>query len=210
MTDGVSIAPPFVGVVLTGGSSTRMGVDKALVEVDGVALAATVGRALRGAGAVEVVAVGGDRERLAALHCFDRLVPDRWPGEGPLGGILSAIDAVGSTAEVVVVLACDTPSVSVECARVLVDALGSHDVAVGHVDQRRQPLTAAWRVATCRRVLQRAFDAGERAPRAVLGHLRVVDVELDEREVADVDRPEDLARYAPGARTGHDDHRRRS
>ena len=199
----------FVGVVLTGGSSTRMGRDKSLVEVDGVALAARVAGALRGAGAVEVLAVGGDLPRLGALGCFDRLVPDRWPGEGPLGGILTALDAAGSRAGLVVVLACDTPAVSAECPLALLRGLGSADVAVGHVGERRQPLTAVWRARTCRSVLQRAFDDGERAPRAVLTRLRVVDVDLDEREVADVDRPADLARYAPGARPGDDEHRRR-
>ncbi len=42
----------LAGAVLTGGSSTRMGADKALVEVDGVAMAARVAHALRASGCV--------------------------------------------------------------------------------------------------------------------------------------------------------------
>lgn len=197
MVEHAGGGPEFSGAVLTGGASTRMGRDKAFIEVGGVALGSVVASALRGAGAVEVVAVGGDVDRLGALGGFDAVVPDRWPGEGPLGGILTALESCRS--DLVVVLACDTPTVSAACATALLGSLGPNDVAVGSVDGRRQPLTALWRRSACFEVLRSAFDAGERAPRNVLASLRVVDVELDPCEVADVDRPEDLSRYARGA-----------
>lgn len=196
---------PFVGSVLTGGSSSRFGVDKALFVLDGVALAERVALALRGSGADEVLAIGGDAEALGALGCFDRVVPDRWPGEGPLGGVVTALGA--SEALVHVVLACDTPAVTAACPRSLVRALdgpGSPDVAVGVVGGRSQPLTAAWRRRSTLGTLTDAFAAGERAPRAVLAGIRVAPVVLDEREVADVDRPGDLSRYDARARGGID------
>ena len=43
-------APSFAGAILTGGSSTRMGRDKALLEIGGRALAGRVADALRGGG----------------------------------------------------------------------------------------------------------------------------------------------------------------
>lgn len=184
---------PFVGFVLTGGTSSRLGTDKALVVVDGAALAARVALALRGAGATEVVSVGGDAEALDRLRCFDRHLPDRWPGDGPLGGIITAIADAGDT--VAVVLACDTPTITSAGPRALLEGLGDADVAMGVVDGRLQPLTAAWRTSTTLTSLLTAFESGERAPRAVLDLFTVTQVELDAREVADVDRPEDLARY---------------
>lgn len=174
-----------------------MGTDKALLEVGGVALAARVAAALRDAGAGEVLAVGGDESGLRALGCFDRMIADRWPGEGPLGGLLTAFGAVEHDS--VVVLACDTPDVDADCPRRLAAAGPGHDVAVGVVDGRRQPLTAWWNRATCLPILQAAFDEGERAPRIVLDRLDAIEVELDARHVADLDRPEDLDRYDPGA-----------
>ena len=82
-----------------------MGTDKALLEVDGRALAVIVADALRTSGADRVVAVGGDLDGLSALGLD--AVPDLHAGEGPLGGILTALDA--TTEDVVVVLACDLP-----------------------------------------------------------------------------------------------------
>lgn len=185
---------PFAGAVLTGGSSSRLGRDKALLDVEGVVLAERVARALRGAGAASVSAVGGAIDDLSALGCFDTLVPDLWPGEGPLGGILTALATIEE--DLVVVLACDTPQVTSDAPRRLVESLGAADAAVAVVGGRDQPLTAVWRTSTARAVLHHAFESGERAPRAALRSLRVTRVELPAREVEDVDRPEDLSRYA--------------
>ena len=69
--------PPFSGVVLAGGRSTRMGTDKALVEVDGRPLVAVVASVLEVAGAAEVFVVGGNAARLADLGL--RTVPDDRP-----------------------------------------------------------------------------------------------------------------------------------
>lgn len=187
----------FSGVVLTGGGSTRLGQDKALLAVDGRALAATVASALRGAGATEVVAVGGDRMGLDALGVFDRVVDDEHPGAGPLGGLVTALTTCA--APVAVVLACDTPEITSDTPRALVDAIGARDVAVGIVEGREQPLTAAWRRAAVLPIAESLFRAGERAPRTLLRVLRCAPVELPTGAVRDVDRREDLARYAPVA-----------
>lgn len=193
--------PSFTGVVLTGGSSTRMGQDKSLLKVHGVALAALVAAALSDAGASEVIAVGGDIASLASLGGIDRAVPDLHPGEGPLGGVLTAFEC--ALDDVVVILACDTPQVGASTPSALVAGIGSDpQVAVSYavVDDRIQPLTAAWRRSLAWEPLQAAFDQGVRAPRSVLGALTVSEVRTIAPEaVEDVDHPEDLQRYAAGS-----------
>ncbi|HVN51152.1 MAG TPA: molybdenum cofactor guanylyltransferase [Acidimicrobiales bacterium] len=187
--------PPFSGVVLTGGASTRMGTDKALLPVGDRALVTVAATALRDAGAAEVLAVGGDLGSLGALGLDAR--PDDDPGEGPLGGILTALRL--ASADPVVVLACDMPGIDRATVLALVDALvadPSADVAAASDGGRVQPLTAAYRTRA-RPMLAEAFAAGERAVRRALAPMRVVLVDgLTRAALADVDRPEDLRRYA--------------
>jgi molybdenum cofactor guanylyltransferase len=185
----------FTGAVLTGGSSTRMGTDKALLVVDGQPLAVRVAGALRDAGATAVLAIGGDLAGLTAVGLDARA--DDHPGEGPLGGILTALRVAQQ--EIVVVLACDMPAVDASVVGALVaalDAAPAAEVAVATDRGRVQALTAVYRAAS-RAVLARRFEAGERAVRAAIADLVVVEVDgLTSAALADVDRPEDLRRYA--------------
>lgn len=190
----------FAGAVLCGGASRRMGRDKALVSVDGRALALRVADALRAAGAEPVLAVGGDLEALAAVGLPG--VPDEEPGAGPLTGILTAL-AQGA-APVTFVAACDLVAPSAEAVTATIAALGAAeattalgaaaDVAVPLVDGRRQWMHAAWRAGAAA-PLAAAFAAGERAVHAAVAAagLRVVDVALPAAAVADADTPADLA-----------------
>ncbi len=190
----------FTGVVLTGGLSRRMGQDKSLLEVNGNVLTSIVAGALRAAGASEVLTVGGDVEALGLLTDIDRAIPDDFPGEGPLGGVLTALRLARH--DVVVVLACDTPLVEAETPLSLVSGLSeANDSAVAYacVGGRVQPLTAAWRRSLAYEHVRAAFERGERAPRNVFPGLKVVEVStVSPGAVDDVDHPEDLQRYAAG------------
>lgn len=166
-----------------------MGADKAFVTVRGEPLVLRSAWALRGAGASEVLAIGGDLERLARYGLRAR--PDAHPGEGPLGGIITALEL--ARRDVVVVLACDLPRARAGAVFELLDALHDDtDVVMPRTD-RLHPLFAAYR----RRVLdhlQREFDGGERAPHRAVEGLAVTQVRLkDEAPLLDVDTPGDLA-----------------
>lgn len=193
----------FAGVVLTGGRSSRMGTDKAFVEVDGGPMAAAVLATLRDAGAASVAAVGGDVGRLAGLG-FDEALPDRYPGQGPLGGVLTALEAAIEAAldapaapDVVVIVACDMPWLTAVAVRELVGTLERNpaaQAAVGHDrSDRVEPMFAAWRPAACHGPLTQAFAAGERALHAALGGLVTCTVTLEDPMILrSVNRPGDL------------------
>lgn len=166
-----------------------MGADKGLLAVRGVPMAVLAGRALAGAGAAEVLAVGGDLGALEGLGLA--ALPDDHPGEGPLGGILTALRVAAH--DPVVVLACDLAMVDAAGIREVVAALGSaDDAAVPELRGRLEPLHAAYR-RRCGPVLERAFAAGERAPRRALAGLAVRRVSLsDPGWLRNVNRPDDL------------------
>jgi molybdopterin-guanine dinucleotide biosynthesis protein A len=179
----------FTGAVLTGGGSTRMGRDKALIAIDGVPLAVRAATALRDAGANAVVAVGGDLDALEALGLDART--DVYPGEGPLGAILTAF-ATAST-DLVVVLACDLPLIDAATVHCLLQTIGDHAAAVPVTD-RAHPLCAVYRASRCGAVLGEAFAAGERTVHRALDALDVVRVELPDPDVLrNVNRPGDLS-----------------
>jgi molybdopterin-guanine dinucleotide biosynthesis protein A len=182
----------FAGAVLCGGASRRMGSDKALLEVDGRAMAVRVADALAAAGGRPVRAVGGDAAGLAALGLD--VVPDLDPGEGPLGGIVTALAAL--RAEVVFVASCDLVDPSPGAVSATVAALATSPtalVAVPVVTGRRQWMHAAWRAGAAA-PLRAAFTAGERAVHAAVaaGGLPVVELALPGPAVADADTPADL------------------
>ncbi len=173
-----------------------MGRDKALIEADGRPLVVIAADALAAAGAEPIFTVGGEAASLRALGLD--VVADDHPGEGPLGGLLTALRHI--RAEVVGVLACDLPKADPAAVTAGKAGLGDADVAVA-LDERksRQWLHAAWRRDAAVPVLARAFASGERAVHRAAASLRVHEVTLAAPiAVADADTPADLGKVHSG------------
>ena len=195
-------APPETltgGAVLAGGASSRMGSDKALLVVGGRPLVLGVADALTGALGVAAVVVGGDEERFRALGL--EVLPDRTPGAGPLGGILTALFHHRERFDQVVILSCDLPDPSPESIRTVAEVASDEDaIAVPVLGGRRQWMHAAWPIAVLP-ALEEIFQRGERAPHRAVVDLPVVEVDgLDPHSLRDVDRLADLDEESPGGR----------
>jgi molybdopterin-guanine dinucleotide biosynthesis protein A len=183
--------PAPVGVVLCGGASTRMGADKALLGPPGRPLAAQVAGVVLGAGAAEVLLVGGDGPSLtAAAPAGATWIADGLPGQGPAVGVATA--AAARPGRALLVCACDLPLLEAEDLRPLLEAAASGaDAAVPEVDGRPQWSVLALSAAGADS-LARAVSRGERAlHRAVPATVRHVRPGHPER-LRDADRPEDL------------------
>lgn len=192
-----------LGAVLAGGASSRMGADKAFIEIDGVPMVMRAVRTLRAAGADPTLAVGGDRERLNALGLDT--VEDLYPGAGPLGGVITALGALGERGgiEAVVTLPCDVVSPDADAVRRVLAGLAAASGDSAEVSAAADLVVpvgagipqwshAAWR-RRCLRPLTEAFARGVRALREAARQLSVVEVEVPgEGWFRDADRPEDL------------------
>lgn len=163
-----------------------MGRDKAFVEVDGVAMVARVAAALSAGGCQRVFAVGGDQHALEAMGI--EFVADLHPGEGPVGGVITALNACAAPA--VVVVACDLPYLTAATVSALVGAAGGEQVVVAVTD-RVQPMCALWSQRALR-VLRREFDAGERRLIAALGQLEIRQIPANPQDLANVNALDDL------------------
>jgi len=117
---------------------------------------------LRGAAKeAKVVAVRGKYEAFGV-----EIVEDRWPGEGPLGGIITALgDAAGSAAraEWNLILSCDMPFLTQDWLQFLANraAKSKAQVVIPHSASGPEPLCACWRTDALE-TLHAAFNRGIR------------------------------------------------
>lgn len=171
-----------------------MGTDKAFIEVEGKWLITGALEAL--AGASQRFIVGGTEPKLgrAAAVADAQLVADRWPGEGPLGAVATALGLARHP--VTVVLPCDLPTISAEDVAALVRAVleappSTAPAAAVFTDQRRHYLPLAIDTAAAA-LAERLFESGLRAVASLLDEAAVVDLPAPPSAVADIDSPEDL------------------
>jgi len=171
-----------------------MGTDKSLIELDGVAMAERVATTLEAAGCDPVVFVGGDERALAVTG--RRFVPDRWPGEGPVGGVVTALEAVAGSQPVgVVVCACDLPDLTVDAVRAVIGADSDRsDVRVADTG-RLEPMLACWSPATAGRLAALFTGGGIRALRQVIFLFHAVTVPVDPAALRNVNRLADLGKH---------------
>lgn len=181
------------GVVLTGGRSTRMGSDKALVEIDGVAMARRVADALAAAGCSPVWCQGGDLDALAAIGLAGR--PDPVEHAGPVAAIAAALRAAAPLDAVVA--ACDLPDLEPGVVRALLDASGpGTDVVVAAANGVH---LVAWWAADSVDAVEALLADGVYSYRALVGGLRSVVVAVPERTVRNVNRPDEVRRVSSPA-----------
>jgi molybdopterin-guanine dinucleotide biosynthesis protein A len=178
---------PFSVAVLIGGDSSRMGSDKATYPVDGVPMAVRVVSAAREAGATEVLLVGGPQSRARGIDGTWK--KDAYPGEGPLGGVITALKS--ATHDTVVVLSCDMPFITAAVIGSLVDGLADAQATVGRTD-RLNWLCAAWSREECLAPLQGVWKRNERAVHRAAVLLDVVEVPVPAVAVRNVNTPADL------------------
>lgn len=139
------MTPRLLGAVLAGGAGRRFGGPKADVSVDGVSM---VGRAVATLKAVvgEVVVVSS--RPVASVEV--RVLPDRTPDAGPLGGLETALlHAVESGHDGVLLLACDLPLVPPDLLTAVSAALGDAPAAAparAGGEDGIEPLCAVYRV----------------------------------------------------------------
>ncbi len=176
------------GAILAGGSSTRMGTHKAFIQIDGSTMIERCASALSDSGVSPIVAVGGPAGKLVSLGI--QCTPDMWPGEGPLGGVITALDSVST--EIVVVLSCDLLQPSARAISETIDALAGHDLAVPLCDGEAQWLHSAWRHRVLGAITTE-FEEGARSIRSAVSDLSVNFFDgHDPDDYRDADYPSDL------------------
>jgi molybdenum cofactor guanylyltransferase len=160
------------GVLLVGGASTRFGSPKALARLDGETLAERAWRTL-GAACDERIAVG----KTADMSLPFPLVEDGTDVRAPIAGVVAGLRAAAH--DVCVFLPVDCPLVSPGVLRRLAAAAPARPLT--------GPLPGAYTRALLP-LLERKLEQGDYSLRG----LEATVLELDARELANVNTPADL------------------
>jgi len=183
--------PDLAIVILAGGRATRFP-GKLEAVLDGEPLLARVYHHLREIAPVVIAGAGTFSGALdAALEC--PIVVDRWPGRGPLGGLLSAAYAVD--ARRIFAVAGDTPLVTADVARHLLAAwVEGDEAAVPEHEGALEPLAALYDRAALVREGWECLQSGDASMHAVLARMRVRRVALPAAFFVNVNTAADLSR----------------
>jgi molybdenum cofactor guanylyltransferase len=126
----------FSAVLLAGGRSSRMGADKALIEIDGQPLWRRQLEALRRLSPDQLLLSGPERDPVIET------VRDEVVGAGPLAGISAALDR--SSWPLVVVLAIDLPMMTTAFLRSLLQLCREEQGIVPQRGDYFEPLAAIY------------------------------------------------------------------
>ena len=130
----------FSGIVLNGGTSSRMGRDKGQINFHGRTLLTVAIDSLTDACADEILIVGGDKLPNYPNKSIT-LLDDLFPNEGPLGGIITGLRSTKN--EIAFILACDYLDIDSELVKECIASLGSYSMVSPLYKNRKQFLFSA-------------------------------------------------------------------
>ncbi len=163
------------GFILAGGASSRMGRNKALLEVDGIPI---ITRTYRTLAALfhEVIVVTNSPHDYDFLPC--RKVPDIYPNYGSIAGLHSALAHSSSPRSFIT--ACDMPFLDPAIIHHLCAVCAEgFDAVIPYSEGGQEPLHAVYSSA-CKDVFKNAIRNGERKILDILERMNVRHVTYDE------------------------------
>ena len=185
--------------ILAGGEGARMGMPKGELRVAAEPILVYLLRQIAWKGPTMLVTAPG-RERPAGHQLFDREVVDPVAGQGPLRGVLTALEHAGTP--IVAVTTVDMPNVRGGDLRWLVARLDDTPNAMGLMLRRGaeiEPFPGAYRTAAAS-AIRAQVDAKRLSVRGLADQAGFGTLpaprDWDEREVwTNLNRPDDLAAF---------------
>ena len=185
----------FCGIILAGGRSRRMGIDKAELTLNGRTFLEIQVRKLQLLGASEILISGRDPSLPGV-----RSVMDLCPGLGPLGGLFSAFPLAAQRPALVI--SVDTPLLSVSTLENLLDAhfRGSYDATLLESGGRIEPLIAVYNTDTADLIID-LLDNKNLAMKAYIDrlHYQLFHYKGSPEELLNCNTPRDLAALQNGS-----------
>lgn len=193
-------------VILAGGKSSRMGFNKALLQVEGTPLIRIL---------IDRILPITKRILISSNDAADYgflnfpVIPDRYPDYGPLAGLHAAM--LEHIAPLYLVLACDLPNLQTQVMRNLLAFAEGFDAAIPRSGNgMAHPLCAVYR-RTCLPTIEIALQQGEKKVITTfldstlhIGWIAPKEGQFDDADLANINTPEDLQKLgiAPDPESG--------
>lgn len=191
-------AQALIGVVLAGGQSSRMGIDKAELCLNGETLLLRARRILLQADCSEIFMSGHERANWPSGHITDALEQ-----KGPVGGLVSVIRALSGKHPLcrMVVIPVDTPKLQPELLRTLVSTATQSEACLFENSPLPVVLTMTPHLATQAHKVEQNLLAGQSCSmRAFLSGLTACYLprgEAQNEQLRNVNTPQEWASIAP-------------
>ena len=169
----------ITGIILAGGKSSRYGMNKALVEINGVRLIERVIRVMESI-FEHLIIIANTPHDYAYLQL--PMYEDLIKGLGPLGGILTGLEAISDDAGFVV--ACDMPFLNADLVRYMVDMRDDYYAVVPKITWKIEALHALYN-KRCLPVIRELIESQENQAIKFFDRIRVRYVEEDEIRASD-------------------------
>jgi len=163
-------------IILAGGGSGRMDSDKSMLPIKGKPMVEHICEQL--CDSFEQTLVSANEVDKLAFLGFE-VIPDKIPGQGPLMGIASALEA--SANELNFVVACDIPHIDLTYVRRMLAEAEEADIVIPTTgDERYEPLFAVYRKSALK-AINEVLSSGGRKISDVFARCRVKYIEMEAR-----------------------------
>lgn len=194
MTSNVNSIAPVYGLVLAGGKSSRMGIDKGSMEWTGRKQRYVIADMLNGFCEHVFISCRKDQSGEIVGEGY-QVIEDTYDGLGPYGALLSAFKFKSDVAWFV--LACDLPLMNTGAIQRLIEHRDSSKVATTYKsphDHLPEPLITIWEPRSHQILLSRLSEEKTCPRRALLNsNIKIIEP-LDTNALFNANTPEDLIR----------------
>ena len=191
--------PGIAGAVLAGGAASRYGgMAKGMLPLPtGESMTGRIIDQIAEAGIEPIVIIANERQPYESCGCL--ILPDTVPGQGPLGGIATALAHFEASHTAVLFMPCDLPGIRASHVTALCDAFEQEDapiVAARTDGSAWHPLCGVVKVDQRPAIEQRAIRREDRGVRLAWRELGARMVHFaDATPFFNVNSPDEMARW---------------
>lgn len=177
------------GIILAGGSSTRIGKNKAFLQLGSrPVIEHTISRVLEVVDNLLLVANNVEEYKDLGVEPM-KLVQDLIPYRGPLGGILSGLEI--STTPINLIVACDMPFLNPLLLNFLLTQIHGYDAVIPMTEAGPEPLHAVY-TKSCLPAVRETMSQGETRTISFFDQVKIKYVGKETLQFYD---PEDLSLF---------------